>query len=223
MTGTIDTSDLVAALTLFGGRYQAISVFTDDLADGALSTMNEGWVANHRQHFRVSGVARDVQCDLALGLLVGEPIGTGTARRIFAVEFDPRTRQWAPYDGALLMWMKERLLAFLAGDAELIDTLYRLVTNAITSAEGLPAGSAAAREAFLVVSELEEKIALVIPARDPEGELARAGAVSAAISANAPLRAAYLAELYLKYAIDPVAAQTLRDLRLRAHLMWALT
>lgn len=72
------------------------------------------------------------------------------------------------------------------------------------------------------LAELEEKIALVIPARDPEGELARAGAVRAAISANAPLRAAYLAKLYLKYTIDPIAAQGLRDLQLSAHQMWAL-
>ena len=49
-----------------------------------------------------------------LGLLVGGLIGAASdgnkPRRVFAMQFDPLTRQWMAYDGTLLRWMKDRLL-----------------------------------------------------------------------------------------------------------------
>ena len=49
-----------------------------------------------------------------LGLLVGGFIGAASdgnrPQRVFAMQFDPSTRQWRAYDGTLLRWMKERLL-----------------------------------------------------------------------------------------------------------------
>jgi len=50
-----------------------------------------------------------------LGLLVGGVLGSVDAsnnavRRVFALQFDPATREWTAYDGALLRWMKDRLL-----------------------------------------------------------------------------------------------------------------
>ena len=50
-----------------------------------------------------------------LGLLVGGFLGSASTpgnavRRVFALEFDPTTREWTAYDGALLRWMKDRLL-----------------------------------------------------------------------------------------------------------------
>jgi hypothetical protein len=52
-----------------------------------------------------------------LGLLVGGFVGSlpapnasGQARRVFAMQFDPRQSQWQAYEGDLLRWMKSRLL-----------------------------------------------------------------------------------------------------------------
>jgi hypothetical protein len=78
-----------------------------------------------------------------------------------------------------------------------LDELNRRVTNAIIRAESLPAGSREAWEAFHEVSVLEESIAAVVPADDIEGEIARLGAVTAALSAGEPLRALQLAERFL--------------------------
>ncbi|MEZ4408041.1 MAG: AAA domain-containing protein [Polyangiales bacterium] len=50
-----------------------------------------------------------------LGILVGDPLpasesSTPPVRRVFAIQFDPRTREWAAHDGSLIRWMKEKLL-----------------------------------------------------------------------------------------------------------------
>lgn len=75
--------------------------------------------------------------------------------------------------------------------------LNRRVTDAITIAEGLPKGSPESWTAFREVSLIEEIIARLTPADDVEGEIARLGAVAAALSANEPLRAVQLGETYL--------------------------
>ncbi len=75
--------------------------------------------------------------------------------------------------------------------------LNRRVTDAITVAEGLPKDSPESWTAFREVSLLEEQIARSTPADDVEGEIARLGAVAAALSANEPLRAVQLGEIYL--------------------------
>ncbi len=93
-----------------------------------------------------------------------------------------------------------------------LDELNRCVTNAIIRAESLPAGSREAWEAFHEVSALEESIAAVVPPDDIEGEIARLGAVTAALSAGEPLRALQLAERFLAESPDPEIAEKLRQL-----------
>ena len=93
-----------------------------------------------------------------------------------------------------------------------LDELNRRVTNAIVRAESLPAGSRDACEAFREVSTLEESIATLVPPDDIEGEIARLGAVTAALSAGEPLRALQLAERFLAEAPTPQVAAKLRQL-----------
>jgi hypothetical protein len=93
-----------------------------------------------------------------------------------------------------------------------LDELNRRVTNAIVRAEGLPAGSREAWEAFRDVSALEESIATLVPPDDLEGEIARLGAVTAALSAGEPLRALQLAERFLAENLAPEIAGKLRQL-----------
>lgn len=93
-----------------------------------------------------------------------------------------------------------------------LDELNRRVTNAIVRAESLPAGSRDAWEAFHDVSALEESIAAIVPPDDIEGEIARLGAVTAALSAGEPLRALQLAERFLSESLAPEIAEKLRQL-----------
>ncbi|HET7504336.1 MAG TPA: hypothetical protein VFK02_25115 [Kofleriaceae bacterium] len=51
---------------------------------------------------------------LLLGLLMGAAVGGGgngstAPHRVFALVFDAAAKDWRPYDGGLLRWMKERL------------------------------------------------------------------------------------------------------------------
>jgi hypothetical protein len=79
-----------------------------------------------------------------------------------------------------------------------IEFLYPLITEAIRRAEVLEDLRApGARSAHLDVSLLEEKIAEILPASDPEGGLARRGAVRAALAAKETVRAQQLAERFL--------------------------
>jgi len=90
-----------------------------------------------------------------------------------------------------------------------IDRLYPLVTDAIMRADVLEdLGAPGAAEAQLDVSHLEEQIADLLPASDPEGAIARRGAVRAAGKANDHARVRSLADQYLA---DPDAGQELRD------------
>jgi hypothetical protein len=75
--------------------------------------------------------------------------------------------------------------------------LNRRVTDAITIAEGIPKDSPESWTAFREVSMLEEEIARLTSADDVEGEIARLGAVAAALSANEPLRAVQIGQRYL--------------------------
>ena len=93
-----------------------------------------------------------------------------------------------------------------------IELLYPLVTEAIRRAEVLEDLQApGARTAYLDVSILEEKVAEVLPASDPEGALARRGAVRAALSAKEMVRAQQLVERYL--------AEAGSDAELRSELL----
>lgn len=58
---------------------------------------------------------------LLLGLLVGAALGEpsrNAPRRVFALRFDPDTREWRAYDGGLVRWMKEQL-----GPPEVVEGL----------------------------------------------------------------------------------------------------
>jgi hypothetical protein len=93
-----------------------------------------------------------------------------------------------------------------------IENLYPLVSEAIQRAETLEdLGAPGARSAHLDVSLLEEKIAELLPASDPEGALARRGAVRAAFAAGELTRARKLAEEFLAEAEIPLIPGTDRS------------
>jgi hypothetical protein len=73
-----------------------------------------------------------------------------------------------------------------------LDDLNKSVTHAILQAEAFPCGSWEAQHAFREVADLEEEIATIAGAGVVEGEIARLGAVTAAMSAGEPLRALQL-------------------------------
>lgn len=75
--------------------------------------------------------------------------------------------------------------------------LNRSVTSAIIRAEALPPGTWEAQRAFREVADLEEEIATIVGARTAAGEIARLGAITAALSAGEPLRALQLGQRYL--------------------------
>jgi hypothetical protein len=97
-----------------------------------------------------------------------------------------------------------------------LDELNARVTEAILRAERLAAGSDQAQEAFREVGRIEESIAGLTSADHLEGELARLGAVTAALSAAEPLRALLLVDRYLAEDVSPEAAAKLEALRAEA-------
>jgi len=89
-----------------------------------------------------------------------------------------------------------------------IDILNSLVTGAIWRAEQLDVRNLpSAAQAWAEVSALEEKLAEAIVATDPEGRIARRGAVRAALKAGDYVRAQLLTELYMS---DKAAPKTLK-------------
>lgn len=100
-----------------------------------------------------------------------------------------------------------------------LDDWNRRVTDAIVRAESLPVGSCDAWEAFHEVSKLEESIARIAPSDHLEGEIARLGAVTAALSADEPLRALQLATQFLTENPAPEIAQKFHQLMQQAEEM----
>lgn len=79
-----------------------------------------------------------------------------------------------------------------------LDALNALVTSAIWRAEQLEEQDArAARLAWAEVSLLEEELATVLSVSEPEGRIARRGAVSSALKAEDFRRAQKLADKFL--------------------------
>lgn len=76
-----------------------------------------------------------------------------------------------------------------------LDELYSLVSLAIHNAESAEAEGDASVAAVIYsdVSHYEEQIAELLPAGDPEGAIARRGAVTAALRAGRPFLASALA------------------------------
>lgn len=97
-----------------------------------------------------------------------------------------------------------------------LDDLNARVTEAILRAERLPTQSDEAKAAFREVGLLEESIAALMPAGDLEGEIARLGAVTAALSSADPIHALGLVDRYLAEAVSPEAAAKLEALRSEA-------
>lgn len=90
-----------------------------------------------------------------------------------------------------------------------LGTLYLLVSEAIRRADVLDdLGAPGATEAHLDVSLLEEAIAALVSASEPEGALARRGAVRAAVRAGDLRRAETLAS---RFGADLDASQELSD------------
>jgi hypothetical protein len=97
-----------------------------------------------------------------------------------------------------------------------LDDLNAQVTEAILRAERLAAGSDQAQEAFREVGRIEELIAGSTAVHALEGEIARLGAVTAALSAAEPLRALVLVDRYLAEGVSLEAATKLEALRAEA-------
>jgi len=77
-----------------------------------------------------------------------------------------------------------------------VQELNRQVTVAIFRAELAAAGTPEEETALLYVSDLEERLAQLLPANELQGAVARVGAVTAAIDAGDWLRAKRLIEMY---------------------------
>lgn len=78
------------------------------------------------------------------------------------------------------------------------DSLHSLVTSAIWRAEQLEEhGVSSAPLAWAEVASLEEELAAALPVLQPEGRIARRGAVRAALKARDYTRAHDLAQRYL--------------------------
>jgi hypothetical protein len=89
------------------------------------------------------------------------------------------------------------------------DTLNRLVTDAIWRAEELESrGIPSASLAWGEVSSLEEDLAKAHPVAEPEGRIARRGAVRAALKAGDYARAYALADRYLAEDAAPESLRT---------------
>lgn len=97
-----------------------------------------------------------------------------------------------------------------------LTELSRAVTDATFRADALKPGSWEAESAFREISDLEQAIAATVGANDVEGEIARVGAVSAALSAREALRAVQLAERYLHDNLSDGAMAMLEELRAQA-------
>lgn len=84
-----------------------------------------------------------------------------------------------------------------------LSKLNRLVTAAILAAEQTERGSEGERAAYRRVADLEEQIADTLPAGTIEGDIARRGAIRAAIMSGDRPRARGLFDHYLKEGMQP--------------------
>jgi hypothetical protein len=90
--------------------------------------------------------------------------------------------------------------------------LNRSVTSAIIRAEAFQPETWDAQRAFREVADLEEEIATIMGARTAAGEIARLGAVTAALSAGEPLRALQMGARYVADGLSAGATAKLLQL-----------
>jgi hypothetical protein len=88
------------------------------------------------------------------------------------------------------------------------DTLNSLVTSAIWRAEELEQRGICATQVWAEVSSLEQELARAIPPSDPEGQLARRGAVRAALKSADYALAQGLLESYKAESAAPESLKT---------------
>lgn len=93
-----------------------------------------------------------------------------------------------------------------------LDSLHALVSGAIWRAELSEETVGSAASAWADVSLLEERLAEVIPAAQPEGRIARRGAVRAALKARDYARAAELTARYSAEKAPPALRSALRKM-----------
>lgn len=112
-----------------------------------------------------------------------------------------------------------------------LDDLYERVSAAIIQAESELETQPGRREAFLLISDLEDQIATLLPADELEGAIARRGAIRAAVRADDLPRAGMLLSKYLVAGVpDELAmellALTCKEVRVisqdghRALMLW---
>lgn len=89
-----------------------------------------------------------------------------------------------------------------------VDTLHTLVSSAIWRAEQLDESRVRSANAWAEVSQLEEELANALPVSEPEGRIARRGAVRAALKAEEYARAEALVQRYLA---EKAAPRSLRE------------
>lgn len=89
-----------------------------------------------------------------------------------------------------------------------VDTLHSLVSSAIWRAEQLDDLGVTSTATWAEVSSLEEQLAAVLPVSEPEGKIARRGAVRAALEAKEYERAQRLTE---RYSAEAGVAKSLRE------------
>ncbi len=111
-----------------------------------------------------------------------------------------------------LAWYASSNRARSCGVTMDLDNLNKSVTHAILQAEAFPRGSWEAQHAFREVADLEEEIATIAGAGVVEGDIARLGAVTAAMSAGEPLRAIQLGGRYLADELSDSARAKLEEL-----------
>ena len=96
--------------------------------------------------------------------------------------------------------------------AEGIDSLRSLVSGAKERAEQLGEHREASSDAWEEVSVLEEGLAIALPISEPEGRIARRGAVRAALKAGDHARARLLTQRYLAEEAPDSLRATLREM-----------
>lgn len=101
-----------------------------------------------------------------------------------------------------------------------VDLLHTMVSSAIWRAEQLDELGREAVSSWLEVSRLEEELSTLLPATEPEGRIARRGAVRAALKAHDFIRAQNLVSRYADEGVsEPLRKEYREALKANAKLL----